>query len=116
MLNLTPQAIEGMKVAELRDALTAVELPLDAHASRATPSRLRHFDSTMSGRMLVRQNTKTARTWASDYVPDDPDDQENDSPNLDRPSAMASGMEGGWRGRRTSRRRSSSCAARGRSR
>ena len=45
--------------------------------------------------MLVRQNTKTARTWASDYVPDDPDDQENGSPNLDRPSAMASGMEGG---------------------
>ena len=31
----------------------------------------------MSGRMLVRQNTKTARTWASDYVPDDPEDQEN---------------------------------------
>ena len=45
--------------------------------------------------MLVRQNTKTARTWASDYVPDDPEDQENGSPNLDRPSAMASGMEGG---------------------
>ena len=45
----------------------------------------------MSGRMLVRQNTKTARTWASDYVPDDPDDQENDSPNLDRPSAMEGG-------------------------
>ena len=45
--------------------------------------------------MLVRQNTKTARTWASDYVPGDPDDQENGSPNLDRPSAMASGMEGG---------------------